>query len=294
VVEGRVIDFQMERLAHVEDRSLTNLRRSLRLLFNEERRNRPVRLWMTSHEWHTVTDEEGYFRCELHNLAGVSAGWHTIHAEAGDASDQIGLLIVPPENVHGLISDVDDTLLISEVISKGKLIFNTLLRNPLQRSVVPGVADLYRSFAERNVLPASAPLFYLSATPRQLHLSLQSILDHNGFPPGVLITKRVTNDSTSEPFRNQLAYKLAKIEQILVQVKNAKFTLVGDDTEHDPEVFSEIRKRFPDRIEEIWMRHVHPDTKRLRHENQQNLAELLKALPHDAAPLTSTALTKQN
>ena len=32
-----------------------------------------------------------------------------------------------------------DTLLVSEVLSKRKLLFNTLLRNPLQRSVVPGI-----------------------------------------------------------------------------------------------------------------------------------------------------------
>lgn len=270
-----MIDFQRERLTTPADRSLTNLRRSLRLIFNEERAHRTVRLWMTNHEWHTVTDAEGYFRCDLKNLAALQPGWHRIHADCGDATDEIGLLLVPPENAHGFISDIDDTVLVSEVSSKRRLLFNTLMRNPLQRSVVPGIAKLYETYAARNPLPACAPLFYLSATPRQLHLPLQTVLDHNEFPTGVLITKRVTNDASSEPIRNQFVYKKNKIEEILKLVKHVKFTLVGDDSEHDPEVFHEIRNLYPDRIEAIWMRHVHPDLKRQRLADQLSLAELL-------------------
>lgn len=276
IVEGRVIDFQLERQIDVADRSIANLRRSLRLVFNKERAHREVRVWMTNHEWHTVTDAEGYFRIEATNLAALEPGWHRIHADCGDATDEIGLLMVPPRNTRGLISDIDDTLLVSQVSSKRKLLFNTLLRNPLQRTVVTGIRELYASFAAHNPLPACAPLFYLSATPRQLHLPLQTILDHNHLPPGVLITKRVTNDASSEPVRNQFAYKLAKVEQILTLVKHVKFTLVGDDSEHDPEVFEELKRRHPDRIEAIWMRQVLTNPARVRYANQLDLASLLQ------------------
>jgi phosphatidate phosphatase APP1 len=275
VVEGRVIDHQVQRSITAADASLTNLRRSLRLLFNAERAHRPIRIYMTNHAWETVTDEEGYFRCELSGLAALSPGWHRLHAQSGDAVDEIGLLMVPPENLFGLISDVDDTVLISEVTQKRKLIFNTLLRNPLQRSVVPGITKLYRSLAARNPKPACAPVFYLSATPRQLHLPLQTILDHHGLPPGVLITKRVTNDATSEPLKNQFAYKLAKIEQILQQVPHVTFQLIGDDAEHDPEVFAEIERRFPDRIEATWIRNVRDQPRGGRGTKHKNLADLL-------------------
>ena len=276
IVEGRVIDFQQERQFNLNDHALVNLRRSLRFVLNAERAHRPVRVWMTNHEWHTVTDAEGYFRVEMHNLASVAPGWHRLHAESGDATDEIGLLMVPSQNTHGLISDIDDTLLISHVSSKRKLLFNTLMRNPLQRAIVTGVRELYTSFAARNELSTCAPLFYLSATPRQLHLPLQTILDHNGMPPGVLITKRVTNDATSEPIRDQFAYKLNKLKQILELVKHVRFTLVGDDTEHDPEVFEEVRRLYADRIDAIWMRRVSADARRVRFVNQLDLAELIE------------------
>lgn len=275
LLEGRVIDFVAERAATPGDSSLTNLRRSLRLLINDERVHRPVLAWTGTHEWESTTDSEGFFRFQLENLAGLAPGWHRMHAESGDATDEIGLLLVPRENVHGVISDVDDTLLISEVTRKRQLLVNTLLRNPLQRLVVPGIAQLYQALLARNPHPSCAPMFYLSATPRQLHLPLQAALDHNGLPKGVLITKRITNDRTSESL-NQFAYKFAEIAEILEYVPQARFTLIGDDGEHDPEVFESIREHYPERIDSIWIRHVRPIDQRSSVPHQGNLAELIE------------------
>jgi phosphatidate phosphatase APP1 len=275
MLEGRVIDYQEQRLASMADRRIANLRRSLRMMFNAERKHLPVRAWMTNREWHAVTDEEGYLQIEMHNIAAIPCGWHRIHTVAGDATDEIGLLLVPPENVHGIISDVDDTILITHVSSKRLMLMNTFLRNPLQRQVVPGIANAYRAMLAKNPRPAAAPMFYLSATPRQLHLALQAILDHNGMPPGVLITKRITNDASSEPLLDQLVYKTAKIEQILARVPHVTFTLIGDDAERDPEVFAAIREHHPSRIGSIWIRHVHPDPQRPRLPGQGDLTELI-------------------
>jgi phosphatidate phosphatase APP1 len=55
-----------------------------------------------------------------------------------------------------------------------------------------------------------------------------------------------------------------------------RFTLVGDDTEHDPEVFEEVRRRYADRIDAIWMRHVSADARRVRFVNQLDLADLIE------------------
>jgi phosphatidate phosphatase APP1 len=193
----------------------------------------------------------------------------------GRSYGRVGLLIVPNDNVAGLISDLDDTILVSEVNSTRRLLAKTMLGNPLQREAVPGTAELYRTLAGRNPDPAAAPTFYLSASPRQLHGSIQAFLDHNGFPRGVLITKRVTNDATSEPLRDQVAYKIAKIEEILRRLPDVRFTLIGDDGERDPEVYRQIRERHPARVAAIWIRRVHPDPKRTRYPDQGDLAELL-------------------
>lgn len=275
VLEGRVIDHQVAHPPAPVDSRRANLRRNLRLLFNKERAFFPVTAGLQGRHWRTHTDAEGYFRIEMHGLAALTPGWHEVQATAGAATASIPMLLAPPENVFGVISDFDDTLMITEVVRLRRMLANTLLRNPLQRKVVPGMPALFHALAARNPLPSAAPIFYVSASPRQLHMPLQAVLDHHGFPPGVLITKRLTNDATREPLRDQLKYKLKRFEEILERAPHVTFTLIGDDGERDPEIFHVLRERHPHRVADIWIRRVHPNPARVRIAGQGDLQELL-------------------
>lgn len=275
VLEGRVVERQILRDLSGEDRRHHNLRRNLGLLINDEREDVAVTARFAELNWGATTDAEGYFRIELDRLGDRHPGWHRVTGEVQGASTETSLLIVPPVNVHGLISDLDDTIVVTEVNSLRRMLKNTLLRNPYQREAVPGAAALYRRLASRNVDPQAAPIFYLSASPRQLHFAIETFLGFNEFPLGVLITKRVTNDETSEPLRDQMAYKKAKIEEILARVPHTRFTLIGDDGELDPEIYRDIRDAHPDRIDAVWIRRVNPDAKRRVYDGQGDLLELL-------------------
>jgi phosphatidate phosphatase APP1 len=274
-IEGRVIAYEEPTPPSLNERRRANLRRNLGLLVNDERANVPVTVRLVEQQWQATTDVEGYFRIELDELAALTPGWHQIGGEVTGATTETGLLVLPDANIHGLISDLDDTILMTGVTSKRRMLANTLLRNPMQREAVPGTAALYRELAARNADAAAAPVFYLSASPRQLHFSIETFLAYNGFPRGVLITKRVTNDETSEPLLDQRAYKKVRIEEILERVPHAGFTLIGDDGEHDPEIYDEIRSLHPGRIEAIWIRRVHPDPERAQFAEQGDLAVLL-------------------
>jgi phosphatidate phosphatase APP1 len=278
VLEGRVIDHQILHAHAAVDSRTRNLRRNLQLLFNKERGHLPVNATVLGRRWQVRTDVEGYFRIEMQELDPLASGWHRVEVTAGAASAHIPLLLVPSQNVHGVISDFDDTLMITEVNRRWRMLANTFFRNPLQRTVVPGMPSLFRTLAARNEVPAAAPMFFLSASPRQLHMPLQAVLDHNGFPPGVLITKRVTNDSTREPILDQMRYKLTRIEEILARTPGVRFTLIGDDGEHDPEIFHEVRERHPARIQDVWIRRVHPDPQRSRLAKQGDVSEFIASL----------------
>ncbi|HSD73611.1 MAG TPA: phosphatase domain-containing protein [Steroidobacteraceae bacterium] len=283
-IEGRVIGYEEERPPSMTEGRRRNLQRNLGLLVNDERANVPVTVRLIDRQWQASTDEEGYFRVELDQLAALTSGWYQIAGEVPGSTTETGLLVVPDSNVHGLISDLDDTILVTEVTSRRRMLANTLLRNPMQREAVPGAAALYRELAARNADVAAAPVFYLSASPRQLHFAIETFLAYNGFPRGVLITKRVTNDETSEPLRDQAAYKKTRIEDILARVPHARFTLIGDDGEHDPEIYDEIRRLHPDRIEAIWIRRVKPESARPKLDGQGDLAVLLEGhccMPQD-------------
>ena len=274
-IEGRVIELSRSSEPAATDGKRTNLRRNLALLVNSELEAHPVRVRVAGVEYNTLSDAEGYFRIQVEDTGALTAGWNRITATSEGATTDGALLLTPAANVHGLISDLDDTILITEVHSKRRMLANTLFGNPLQRRAVSGTAQLYHRLAGRNTDPGAAPIFYLSASPRQLHAAIQSFLDHNQFPRGVLITKRITNDATSEPLTDQAAYKAARIDDIFVRTPHVRYTLIGDDGERDPEIYHDARLRWPDRVEAIWIRRVNPDSKRPRLPDQRDLADLL-------------------
>lgn len=276
VVEGRVVEARSGSEAGAADGRLHNLARSARMFKNEERERRPVTLRVGEREWQVTTDEEGYFRVDVPADALPVSGWQTVTATSTKAVNAGELLVVPPENVRGLISDLDDTILVTEVTDKPRMLRNTFLKNPAQRAAVPGTARLYAQVMAANPRPDAAPLIYLSASPRQLHASIAKFLALNGFPKGVLITKRVTNDKTSEPLADQFAYKTKRIEDIFARLPKVRFVLVGDDGERDPEIYDWVRKQHPDRVEAVWIRRVRPDPPRARLEGQRDLAEVMK------------------
>lgn len=275
LVEGRVIERHGQREAGADDGKLRNLARNARLLKNDERKQRAVTVTVNGREWATQSDDEGYFRVALEAAAPLSPGWHRVEAVSGRATGHGELLIVPPGNRSGLISDIDDTILVSEVNDKSRLLANSLLKNPAQRQAVSGMAELYAQRSGANPQADAAPLFYLSASPRQLQRPLAEFLARNRFPRGVLITKRVTNNRSSEPLVDQFAYKTRKLEELFARLPEARFVLVGDDGERDPEIYDWVRNKYPERVEAIWIRRVNPDPARPVLAGQRDLSEVL-------------------
>jgi phosphatidate phosphatase APP1 len=276
-VDGRVIESEERATPAATDGKGRNFKRSLALLSNREIEGAEVTVTLGSRSSTAVTDSEGYFRTYILADAVSRAGWHEIAATAGAAKGRGEAHVLAISNGRGVISDVDDTLLITGVNSKRRMLANTLLRNPAQRRPFPKSPALLRALAGTEGPTAACCVFYLSGTPRQLQGSLQGFLDGNGYPRGILITKRVTNDASSESLRDQRAYKLRRLEEILARSTNVRFTLLGDDAEADPEIYAELKAKYPERIEAIWIRRVNPDPKRAKLAGQGDIAELLRA-----------------
>ena len=277
-IEGRVTQARRSSPITTHNSAARNLLQNTRLFINRERKNETIGIDFDELRWQVTTDEEGYFVIEQSDIyPPLSAGWHTVSADREDTEHTGELLIVPQHNTVGIISDVDDTILKTDVSSKLQMLKNTFLLNASQRQAMPGTAALLSEILAENPEPEAAPMFYLSASPRQLHASLSEFLQLNDFPRGVLVTKLLSDESSSDPWFDQIAYKTRKIEEILARVPHVRFLLLGDNSENDPEIFSAINQRFPDRIEALWIRQT---TERPACEGIQVLP-----LPHTAETL---------
>ena len=262
-VEGRVAERRTSREARADDSRLRNFWRRLRLLFADEEKGAALRATFAGATFAARTDGEGYFTIGGATPRDAAPGWNVLRIETADgaARTDAEILIVPAENTLGIISDVDDTVVVSEVPDRSRLLQHTLLENYLQRRPAAGVAELYRAVAARNPRPAETAVVYLTASPRQLVPAIRAFLEHNGFPRGPIVAKLVS-DGKSDPLFDQEKYKTERIERILADLAPVRFVLSGDDGERDPEVYRAIRERHPDRVEAVWIRRVSPDPAR--------------------------------
>mmetsp|Transcript_52628 Transcript_52628/g.111776 ORF Transcript_52628/g.111776 Transcript_52628/m.111776 type:complete len:360 (+) Transcript_52628:80-1159(+) len=159
--------------------------------------------------------------------------------------------LVPPTGLS-VISDIDDTVKITNYLDKKEFYKNTFLREFRE---VPGMKELFRSLKSRR---DDVSFHYVSASPYQLFEELSNFFDAKGFPPATFHLKRIrVKDKTLlQLFADPMEYKMRQITPILDAFPKRRFILVGDSGEKDPEVYKELYKRYSDRIEKIWIRNV--------------------------------------
>ena len=86
---------------------------------------------------------------------------------------------------------------------------------------------------------------------------LYTFLTHHKFPEGPLFLKpyKEWNDLLKRNGKHHFSrHKKEKIQHILNVFENKKFILIGDDSQHDGEIYSEIALKNPDRIKGIFIR----------------------------------------
>ncbi|MRR35054.1 DUF2183 domain-containing protein [bacterium] len=196
---------------------------------------------------------------ELQSLQGSRDGWLTIRAVSRGHSGTGQVRLVPPSGLS-VISDIDDTIKITEIRAGTRVVVrNTFFRD---FSSPPGMAKLYQGWK-------GASFHYISGAPWQLFRPLSDYLFNGktGFPEGTFHMKNARKNlfsaSTWEDLielvtNENLTFqqKGAQIKTIMERFPERKFILVGDSGEKDPEVYDEIRKRYPGQVREIVIRDV--------------------------------------
>ena len=150
-----------------------------------------------------------------------------------------------------VISDIDDTIKITEVRDRKATLRNTFMR---EFEPVPGMAQVYLTATnEPNV-----SFHYVSASPWQLYEPLAGLVTSNGFPAGTFELKefRWKTRSFFSLFANPEKYKPGVIEPLLKQFPKRTFILIGDSGERDPEVYGALARKFPEQILRILIRDV--------------------------------------
>ena len=154
------------------------------------------------------------------------------------------LFMVPPRGVS-VISDIDDTIKLTQATSKRSMLVNTFLR-PFE--AIDGMASMYQDWSELG-----CDFHYVSSSPWQLYEPLAELCQSCDFPAGSMHLRyfRVRDEMFKRfrPLRRNK--KVAIIANILKRLPQRRFVLIGDSGEKDPEVYRFLARRYPDRVAAI-------------------------------------------
>lgn len=158
--------------------------------------------------------------------------------------------LVPREGIS-IISDIDDTIKITNVTHKKAMLRNTFLH---EFKAVPGISDLYQSWYQNH----GASFHYVSSSPWQLYEELDAFCQKSRFPPATFHLKsiRPKDSSILNLFQDPIQSKTRIIQDILDRFPQRSFVLVGDSGEKDPEVYGNMARAYPGNVRAIFIRNV--------------------------------------
>jgi phosphatidate phosphatase APP1 len=243
---GRVLEDEGFRAAGERDSRWRNLVHLWKRLESDEVPGARLRACFRNTVKEALTDREGYFRLEIPARSLKGGVWYPVELELQDTIVQTTarVLVPSPRARFGLISDIDDTIVSTNVTRKVRMIVSLAFSSARTRKPFPGVAAFYRALhAGVN------PVFYVSKSPWNLYAPLIEYLDLQGFPRGPLLLR----DFGLRPSKT---HKTDAIEEILKTYPKLPFVLSGDSGEHDPEIYSALVRRYPERIRAIYIRSV--------------------------------------
>jgi phosphatidate phosphatase APP1 len=202
---------------------------------------------------YAVSDASGYL--ELVVERGLKPGKHRVqYAVDHRMPVNADFYVISPRTKVGIISDVDDTIMVTNAPSLLKAAYNFLLTNPRKRNAVPGMNALYAKLSD--MLP-DAPFFYLSTSPWNVESVIRHFIGEHGFPAGPLLLRDFDpNSRTFAP--TAVAHKLEFAEQLMKDFPDMRFILIGDDGQQDPTTYATIARRHPGRVLAIAIRSLGP------------------------------------
>jgi len=199
---------------------------------------------------HVLTSERGgYVHGEIRTQ--LAPGWHDAAVAIGSRRPvRSRLRVVDEQTARGVVSDIDDTILVTWLPRPLRAAWNTFVLREHARRPVPGMSELLQRLAGDDAL-----VIYLSTGAWNFAGHLERFMVEHGFPPGpMLLTDWGPTDGGW--FRSGEAHKREALERLRRDHPTTTWTLVGDDGQRDPRVYAAFAAAHPEAVEAVAIRRL--------------------------------------
>ena len=254
VLRGRVLEGSRD--FRVKKGGLANLIGNLDTLETDEIAGALVEVEFADTEHAVRTDKDGFWTVTVRPKTKLPPGEYKAkitltHPVVKRGKTARATVRVFREDAVILVSDIDDTVLDTGVRDRVKLVKNALLKSHEELDAVKGAPAAYAA-----AVNAGAQVIYLSGSPMAYHERLHAFLARKKLPVGPIFLKKLGQTSLTE----QSSYKGDHLDALFKAFPKARFVLVGDSGEHDPEIYRAARARHEGRVAAIAIRKVPEDT----------------------------------
>lgn len=267
IVHGHVLRFAPLPRKKYRKSVIRNTFALFRLFFVKPYKNATVHLEHCGKTYTTITENDGFFKCEWKNDYASQKGWHEVQASVTNNNAVIahstGKIFYPYATQYGLISDIDDTFLISHSSNLRKRLFVLFTQNARSRKPFEGVVNHYQLLAAANTTTESPnPFFYVSSSEWNLYDYLVEFTRVNQLPEGVYLLNQLKRFSELlKTGQNNHSTKFVRISRILEHYPQQKFVLLGDSSQQDPYIYHSVVSHFPNQIFAVYIRDILPANK---------------------------------
>ena len=204
-----------------------------------------------SHE--VVADRGGVIDTVL--PANLQPGWQPVTMSVeGSEPFETRVFIVGSDVRFGVVSDVDDTVMVTALPRPFVAAWNSFVLDDHARTPVPGMAVLLEQIMRTH--PGS-PMIYLSTGAWNVAPTLRRFLNRNLFPKGSMLLTDwgPTHDRW---FRSGREHKLGNLRRLAQEFPQVRWLLIGDDGQHDEAIYSQFQKEHPEQVAGVAIRRLLP------------------------------------
>ncbi|MFV5691425.1 App1 family protein [Flavobacterium sp. LT1R49] len=210
---------------------------------------------------HTKTLNDGYFKFCVPLDQFALYGWIDYEVSIVYNDEPITTkdsYIRPHKGNLGIISDIDDTFLVSHTLNPFKKLYVLLFKNINKRKIYEDVVTHYQalSTAGRENKEEFNAFFYVSSSEWNLYRFIIKFTELHQLPKAVLLLKDIKTSLTDFFLtgRGNHNHKFDKIKHILEFYPNLEYVLLGDDSQHDAFLYEAICKIFPVTVKAVYIR----------------------------------------
>ncbi|HEV7623107.1 MAG TPA: phosphatase domain-containing protein [Amnibacterium sp.] len=206
---------------------------------------------------HVLADRGGVIDVRLE--ARLEPGWHRIRVETeGEAENALPVeapvFVVDPAAPFGIISDIDDTVMVTALPRPLLAAWNTFVLDEHARAATPGMAVLYDRLHRAH---PEAPVIYLSTGAWNVAPTLTRFLSRNLYPPGPLLLTD-WGPTPDRIFRSGRQHKIDQLERMAEEFPEMRWLLIGDDGQHDEETYGGFAEDHPENVAAVCIRRLSP------------------------------------